>query len=544
MLKKLFIFFYLALLTLAIGHTYFHTGFPYTHDGENHLARFANYEIAVREFQIPPRFAPNLFNHYGYPVFDFNYPLGNILSLPFSFAKLNYELTFKLITFGAIFLGLWGAVCWGKSLRFSGFAQLFATTLFAFNPYLFNLVLYRGNIGEILAICLMPWLFWSVEKIRENKLTKSIYAVIVILSAAFLLSHNITAVFVAPIIILYAIIRFGRDWQIWKKALPLVLVTVALTLWFWLPALVEKGYTVLDSAGVNAEFFDHFATSSQLLSSTMQFGFSNKGPIDSLSPSLGVAQIVTLILAAIVVVKKNILTKKVDVLFSFLVVTNVLLAVGQLSFTQPFWQLIFPIAKYIQFPWRLGVFFQVLMIPLAACVCQNLRWKWKLTLIFMLFLQAFGFSHLRPVDYFHRDIIDYNFFSQSTSTLNEDRPKAFTFSDIGNWQPGPEFLTGTGSAQVATWRGSSRHYSLQVTQIATIVEPTMNFIGWQTTINGKKITYTDSSAIGGRIAYSVQPGSYTVVTKFTEWSWSRILGDSISIGIFLLFGRWLVLKHD
>src|SRR5258708_2749738 len=82
-------------LSLFITRIYFHSGFPYTHDGENHLARFANYALAIREIQFPPRFAPNLFNHYGYPVFNFNYPLANILSLPFTFARFNYELTFK-----------------------------------------------------------------------------------------------------------------------------------------------------------------------------------------------------------------------------------------------------------------------------------------------------------------------------------------------------------------------------------------------------------------------------------------------------------------
>src|SRR5258708_7660284 len=111
MLAKLYkkrTFFFLILivvLSVYITRVYFHAGVPYTHDGENHLARFANYILAVRERQIPPRFAPNLFDHYGYPVFNYNYPLANIFSVPFSYLHVHYEVTFKILMFVAVLIG-------------------------------------------------------------------------------------------------------------------------------------------------------------------------------------------------------------------------------------------------------------------------------------------------------------------------------------------------------------------------------------------------------------------------------------------------------
>ena len=112
MIKKFFALPIIIILTLIVIKPYFHAGFPYTHDGENHLARFANYKIAVKEGQIPPRFAPSLMNHYGYPVFNYNYPLANILSLPFSFLKINYEITFKILATTFVFIGLLGVYSW------------------------------------------------------------------------------------------------------------------------------------------------------------------------------------------------------------------------------------------------------------------------------------------------------------------------------------------------------------------------------------------------------------------------------------------------
>ncbi len=90
MLKKFFLFIFFALLTFVLTKSLFHSGVPVTHDGNNHLVRFANYYIAVKEMQIPPRLAPNLVNRYGYPVFNYNYPLANIISLPFSILGFHY----------------------------------------------------------------------------------------------------------------------------------------------------------------------------------------------------------------------------------------------------------------------------------------------------------------------------------------------------------------------------------------------------------------------------------------------------------------------
>jgi len=73
------------ILTLVIYQDLLKPGLPFTHDSQNHLMRIANYTIALREGQLPPRWAPNLNNRFGYPVFNFNYPLPNILTQPLFF---------------------------------------------------------------------------------------------------------------------------------------------------------------------------------------------------------------------------------------------------------------------------------------------------------------------------------------------------------------------------------------------------------------------------------------------------------------------------
>ena len=70
------------LLLLWTQSEWFKPGLPFTHDGQLHLTRMAQYYLSIKEGQIPPRLAGQLNNSYGYPVFNFNYPLPDILAYP------------------------------------------------------------------------------------------------------------------------------------------------------------------------------------------------------------------------------------------------------------------------------------------------------------------------------------------------------------------------------------------------------------------------------------------------------------------------------
>jgi hypothetical protein len=551
------------ILSLTVTHIYFHSGFPYTHDGENHLARFASYKQAIREGQFPPRFAPNLFSRYGYPVFNYNYPLANILSLPFSFVHINYEVTFKILAMFAVMFGIWGTWEWLKALGIEKKGRVVAVCLYVLSPYLFSTVLFRGNIGEIFALSLLPWVLWSVDQVKSFDWKWRDGLISIILWSAFLLSHNVTVIFTLPILILYVLLRKLWLGQGWKRILLISGMGILLTLWFWLPAVAEKSFTVVDEANVNSQVLQHFPTLTQLFFSPLQFGFSEKGPADGLSFGLGFTQLILLFLGTILSVKyffqKWILKSKNEVhhqrqyfLLIGLVIVNWLLIIFQLGLTAPVWSLFLFVSKYIQFPWRLAIFFSVLILPLAAMVFIELPKKLQMLILGLLIWQAIGAYRAKPVDYFHRDIQDYDYFTQSTSTNNENRAKTFNYTFAGDWQPTAQLEAGEGKIEVIKWLGSTRTYKLHLVSDATIIEPTMNFPGWQTEVRNEstpekgttQIKYIDSSTIGGRIAYQLPAGDYLVKSVFTQWTWARIIGNSISllsglvlIGSFILMIR-------
>lgn len=547
MIKKILILPLILILTFLMTKPYLKNGFPYTHDGENHLARFANYKIAIREGQFPPRFAPNLMNHYGYPVFNYNYPLANILSLPFSFLKINYEVTFKVIAISFIFLGLFGIFSWLKKRKLNFKAAAFGTVVYAATPFMWSTLLYRGNIGEIIAWGLFPWLLFLVEKSKDKGkiANNSLWQLHQLILPAFLLSHNISVMFGLPIVLIYAFFSLKRDKRAWKNLGQSFLISLGLSLWFWLPAIAEKNLVTVGQVSLINEFEQHFPRLAQLFWSPLEFGYSLPGSIDTLSFAMGGVQVLILILTVLMIIKTT-LKKGIQVFFDDTQLQLIALTLGgslallffQLPVTTFIWKAV-PLAAFIQFPWRLSLFAGSLLAALGAFIWPQLSKNLKRILCLLLIFQIGSFAFHQPVDYFHRTNIDYDAFSQSTTTNNENLPITFNYQDIADWQPTATVLKGDARVGVKKWSGSSRHYHLQVIQPSIIVEPTMNYAGWETILNKNnqpfKVKYIDNKQIKGRIAYQMtEPGEYEVTTQFTQKTWPRIVGNSIALFMLLI----------
>lgn len=529
-MKKFVLFIFFVLLTLISCRYFFHAGVPVTHDGNNHLVRFANYKIAVRELQIPPRIAPNLVNGYGYPVFNYNYPLANILSLPFSIANFNYELTFKIITMSFVLLAFFGANLFLKAKNFSRSSRIFALLVFALNPYILTSIIFRGNIGEVMAWGILSWVFYFLEKIKMSKkfFSKDFFLLTFCLSALFL-AHNIIAFFASILLIFYLIFSYWHNWQLLKKFILSFLWAFVNSLWFWLPAIMEKSLTILDNVDLTLNYAQHFPNLSQLLRLPIQFGYSYWGNVDSMSFGLGAVQLFITLIAIVYLFKK----KAQEHLVFFIALFVLLL--GQLKITQPLYDLI-PFANFIQFPWRLALLFSIVLLPVSALIFTYLKKPLKYLLVLVVFLQLLQFLQVEPIDYQYKTNVDYEIYGGITSVNQENMPKSFTFEYFTE-RPAPIFiLNGKGQIITKNFNGSSRHYSLKLEEKSTIVESTAYFSGWETKVNNKRIEYLDNEIVRGRISYELKPGNYEVSTRFTQRTWPRLVGNTVSaLGLLTLF---------
>ena len=546
-MKKIKRIIFFLLLSLISTRALFHRGVPVTHDGNNHLVRFANYYLAIKELQFPPRLAPNLLNHYGYPVFNFNYPLANILSLPLTVLGFHYQLSFKIIFLSFVILGIIGAELWLKEKKFSKKTRNYALTLFALTPYLITTIIFRGNVGEVMSWGILPWVFYFLERISKEKkremfLNNNFFGLNFFLILLFL-SHNITAFFASGIIFFYLIFLFKNNWQQWTKFLLSFVLSFISCLWFWLPAMLEKQFTILDNVDLTLNYYKHFPSLKQLLAVPIEFGYSYWGEIDSMTFGLGLGQIVIVLLAVIFVLKNlgsEKLKKNTSLLFLFFA-----LIIFQLPFTRVVYDLV-PMAEFIQFPWRLALLFSIVSIPISALFFEELKPGFRRFLLFLLVIQLWQFISLRPIDYTDKAKIDYDFFADTTSVNKENMPKTFIYQDFYDWEATPKISDDSGEIRVEKWRGSSRSYQLKLTETSTVIEPSAYFVGWETKYqklgeeNWQKLSYIDNKEIQGRIAYQLEAGEYKIRSRFTQHTWPRLLGNGLSaISLLLLSAFYL-----
>src|SRR3989344_7836935 len=125
---------------------YLHPGLPITHDGQDHVARIANFYQSLSEGNLIPRWGSNLNWGFGHPILMFLYPAPSYIASVFIF--LGYSLVDSVkIVFGLTFIisGI-GMYLWINRLLVM-YAGIVAAILYMFAPYRFVNLYVRGAIG-------------------------------------------------------------------------------------------------------------------------------------------------------------------------------------------------------------------------------------------------------------------------------------------------------------------------------------------------------------------------------------------------------------
>ena len=530
---------------------FWRAGFPVTHDGENHLARFAQYYLAFRQGQIPPRLAISLQNGYGYPVFNYNYPLANILSLPLSFAHVPFEWEYKLIVLTFFVIEVIATYQWWRAL-FPAHQKLWLPLLAVLTaPYWWTALWYRGSIGEMLMFWWLPVVAWQIERLHARRFLA--LPSLALSLAAFFLVHNVMVLFVSPIVIAYAC------WRLWPRVektsasniyqcfgrsnlaqgLLAAVLGLGLSLWFWLPAFFEKQWVILDGAGLNQEYQQHFVASRQILTANIHSGFSYAGQVDGLSFGLGL--VFDLVLGVSVWLtwrsRQSFYYPRLGVTLTAL---TLFLLWWQTSSSQWLWSGL-PLVNFIQFPWRLGLLTQwlliVQMVNLTAGKSRGNYW-WLGVILLQLLLMI----RVWPQIFFERTREDYLFYSMSTTTSGENTPKTFVFDISREASREPQIASGSGRlTQIESLQTGQTQYRLECNDRCLMIEHAAYFPGLVTTIDRQVTKNVDDDVIQGRVGYWVPAGEHEIQTSWRENTTARLVGDGLSLlslmGLIFVVGR-------
>ncbi|MFH1280817.1 MAG: 6-pyruvoyl-tetrahydropterin synthase-related protein [Candidatus Beckwithbacteria bacterium] len=507
-------------------------GFPETHDGQLYLARFANFYLAVRDHHFPIRWAPNLEYKFGYPVFNFNYYTPFAVGLIATTLGADFETGLKFVIFLSFFVGgLFWYLLFKK--KFSKSVGLVSALVYLSAPYQMLDILVRCSIGEVVSLGLLPFILWAVDKLI-TKLNRLNFIIATLGLAFFSITHNIIFFFSTPVLILFSIFTsLSQKKFTLKKFSPIIisfLIAFGLTQFFWTPALLEKKYTNIDQLDqMNTEYLDHFPTFKQLIYSPWGSGYSYKGPDDQMSFQIGPIHWIISILAIgfILLEYKKSKSKKnnhLKLFFSLLFITSVF-------FLTPasigIWKLL-PLVNYVQFPWRLLTFAILASAGLAGLLASlKPKLTWFLVILSLVYITLL----VKPNGWFNHDDHFYFEYPFNTSIMGANTPIWFNenhniFLDIGHMNG----LQGVSTFQEITWITQKHVYKIDAAQDTQVLERTMYFPGWEVKVDGVKadIDY-QKNEYPGLITFKVPAGKHTIISRFTENTRPRIIGDTISL---------------
>lgn len=255
-----------AIGLLAAWPYYSNPGLPAGTDAELHVFRTAELGYSLRAGALYPRWAPDFYHGYGYPIFNYYAPLTYYLSFALALGRPEAAAVgVRLALILAQMLGAVGAYQLGRLFGRRG-GGLLGALAFSFSPYV-QLVNphVRGAVAESVALAFLPWALWAWEVLwRRGK--RALVPAVLTTSAVFL-SHNLTGLSCVGLLGALALARFAPDRRRHlRTALLAATVFVLFTAFFWLPFIAERSAIKLDVAGDgHYDYRNHFVPFHELM---------------------------------------------------------------------------------------------------------------------------------------------------------------------------------------------------------------------------------------------------------------------------------------
>jgi len=373
----------------------------YHFSDESHLANLYQMVRAFESRQLPPRWAPDMSYGYGYPLFNFYYPLPFYLGAFFFVFTHSLIASIKLVFLSSVFLSALSMFFWAKKHTNSYLVSLVTAVVYTYTPYRAVDLYVRGALGESFAFIFFPLLCLLVEKVIEKQRKKDL--VFLGLGVAFfILSHNLAPILFLPFLSLYALFYSflkGNNLEILGRGLKLVaaglILGLGISCFWWFPAATERN---LLASQTPFNYKDHFPFIRQLIYSPWRYGASNPGIGDDISFQLGGVNwflVATSFLALVKIRDK----KKGGLILFFLL--GLFVSLFFMNIRSSFLWDIFPLSSYIQFPWRLLMLTTFFTSSLAIWISSRFKRFFWLSLGIGTIL--INISYFRPSEYFNPD---------------------------------------------------------------------------------------------------------------------------------------------
>jgi len=500
--NNVFLVILLILISLPSVFPLFGNGFIRTDDADWMVIRFSAFYQALSDGQFPVRWLPRLNHSFGYPVANFLYPGFMYLGVPLKFIGFSFIDSVKIVIAMSMIGSSLFTFFWLAKV-FSRFAAFVGAAIYLYLPYHLYDLYERGSVGELLALGVLPFILWQIE--RRSFVLSAI-------GIGFLmLSHNTLALLFFFIIIGYMALQSDfTKYFFWY--LGVALIGIGLATFFWFPALYDLSRTVFFQTQVS-HFREYFAQVS----------------------IVGLAVPFVMLSFVFLFLMKSVKEKKHGIAFFVLGIIALFFSTGLSTL---FWEFL-PIS-FIQFPFRMLSVVLISLAFLTAWVIHAISSeKRQYILAGIVFLLLFP-SFLRLTNVTLHEVNDdiYATNEGTTTVQNEympkyvrlvpsERPDSFVFL---NDEPLPIMLRPTTDVS----------FTVTTNKPSFLTYNQLYFPGWVATVDGENVAI-EHEKTGGIIGFQVNQGQHVIHIVFRE-TLPRILSDIVSlISLVALFAVPVIL---
>ena len=495
--------------------------------------------------QFPCRWTPDLGGGFGFPLFNYYSPLVYYLGVVFRLTGFSFVGSIKLLFLTGIILSgismyLLTKEFWGK------LGGLVSAVFYIFVPFHALDIYVRGDLSEFFALAIVPFVFWAFYRLIKTNERQFLFLTGLFLGA-FLLSHNITAMLFAPLLLVWIIFWFLVLKKIQKETVFQVLIAglagFGLSAFFIIPALLEQSLVQVGS--LTTGYFDfkaHFITLRQLfLDRSWSFGISRFGPTDTLSFQIGWPHWWLVFLSfGLTILKlkdRGDFRKWLIILMSGLFLVLVFMIHPR---SVIFWENL-PLIAFTQFPWRLLGPVGLVSSFLAGSVIILLAGKDKvqvhlLAFFLVVLVVALNTAYFKPAKFTSATDEDFltgeTFKSEQQGAVYDFLPKGVTKLPDFDAQ---DIQIISGEANISEFVRKSDYFKVNIEvhgdQPAQIIAPVFDFAGWEVFVDEQPVTINKNP--WGLIQMESPKGKHEISGWFRNTK-IRLSGNGISIVTLLL----------
>lgn len=537
-MKSSFIYYFKVIavvfvISLPVIFPYLKSGYFPTHDGEWAVVRLSDMFRELRDFQIPPRYSGDLNFGYGYPLFNFVYPLPYYLGLVIHSFGLSFVDSIKSLFFLSVPLSAFFMFLASKKVWKNTQAGLISAALYAYFPYRIVDLYTRGSLGESLAFVLFPLIMFLFLNISGEKKDSFFIPLASLCLGLLIMTHNIMSVFFGIILLVFIVYSLINNRNLIGKYLVFIFLGLGISSFFSLPALLEKKHILLSVIPI-ADRSIYFANLGQLI--LPKWGYGVPTEANGFSYQLGISYILVFFIS-VWFFFTNLFKHKLkrDHLMPILILIVLFIAL-MFKPTKMIWENV-PLLSEINYPWTLLGPLGFLISLLAGLLARKKIVIKIITFVLIILSAAMVFPHAKPNYFINRGDSFYLTNQATTTSSNELMPLWVKNHPKTNVGKKVEILKDEGKIEIVKNRSNDIKFNVDLKEASIVRINTIYYPGWVVRDEDGKILSPDYKNDYGVMDIRLDKGKHFVKASFEETN-LRLIANIISVlsfGIFFLF---------